>query len=158
MGRRLDKFERMWGGRCIDNPGVETALQAVELIEGGVCFGAGELLGKAAIERVFENAAARLGSLDETFDESIQVRLTSSTIAESLSAGSRPAARNRRASRRTGRDDSRSIPSASRRRRAGSMVSTPVSSPAIAAAIPSAAAIVVLPTPPVPSTRSVAPC
>src|SRR5512146_1442140 len=78
--------------------------------------------------------------------------LTSSTIALSLSAGSRVAARRRRASIRVGLPPRRGTPSASRRRRAGSTVMTAVRKWAVAAATPRAPAIVVLPTPPEPRT------
>ena len=64
----------------------------------------------------------------------------------------------RRESSRIGAAVRRSSPKASRRRRAGSTVIIPVARPSRAAAIPRAAATVVLPTPPGPSRMMVEPC
>ena len=78
-------------------------------------------------------------------------------MAESRMELSSPAARSRRLSILVGSAENRSNPSASRKRLAGSTVIKAVFNPSRAAASPSAAATVVLPTPPVPSIMSIEP-
>ncbi|HZY60489.1 MAG TPA: hypothetical protein VFE56_12040 [Candidatus Binataceae bacterium] len=97
------------------------------------------------------------GSVVKRSTRPSQAPLASSIIADSLSEGSSPAAISRWRPSPVGLPPSWSMPSASRSRRAGSTVITAVLRPVRAAASARAAAIVVLPTPPVPSTIRVEP-
>ncbi len=152
--RRVEEVERVPARRGVHDDEVEPAflVELVQLLHRHVLLGARQRRGDVPVEGVLEDALG-LSSGDDAYrvTRPSNVDFVSSIIAESAPPGTRsPFGSQRSVAISRGSFESSSRPSALARRLAGSMVTTSERRPRRAPSIASTAALVVLPTPPLP--------
>ena len=163
--RRVEEVERVAGRWRVDDDEIEAAfvVQLVQLLHRHVLLRAAERAGDVAVEAVVEDALGlvRLGRVagDEPVERRLRVehqrREPAAPVVDRPGAGTVPArrGRSRSACRRVPRARARSAS-----RLAGSIVTTHALRPRRAPSSASTAAVVVLPTPPLPQQMIDAGC
>ena len=153
-GRRVEEVERVARRRRVEHEQVEVAalVEVVELGDRRELLRAGHRARELLVDpvaRAPRRASRRSGARRSM--SSSNVRLASSISAHSSPRISTPCSVKRAGSMRCGSLPSSASPSELASRRAGSIVTTATFAPSAAAPMPSAAAVVVLPTPPEPA-------